>query len=79
MSAVKVKAGSFGIRPERFAAVRLTLAILLPWLALGLKALLWPWIQPFVCLEIPMRRTDGQIPWMRIHSRPRRMPGDWVL
>ncbi len=26
-------------------------------------------------MEVPMRRTDGQVRWMRLHSRPQRMPG----
>lgn len=30
-------------------------------------------------MEIPMRRPDGQMRWMRMHSRPRRMPGGRVL
>ena len=26
-------------------------------------------------MEVPMRRTDGQVRWMRLHSRPTRVPG----
>ena len=29
--------------------------------------------------EIPMRRPDGQLRWMRLHSRPRRMPDGRVV
>jgi PAS domain S-box-containing protein len=30
-------------------------------------------------MEVPMRRPDGQVRWMRLHSRPRRMPGGRVV
>jgi PAS domain S-box-containing protein len=26
-------------------------------------------------MEVPMRRPDGQVRWMQLHSRPRRLPG----
>jgi PAS domain S-box-containing protein len=30
-------------------------------------------------MEIPMRRPDGEVRWMRLHSRPRRMPDGLVV
>lgn len=30
-------------------------------------------------VEIPVRRSDGQIRWMRLHSRPRRLPDGCVV
>lgn len=30
-------------------------------------------------MEVPMRLNDGQIRWMRLHSRPRRMPGGRII
>ncbi len=30
-------------------------------------------------MEVPMRRPDGQMRWMRLHSRPRRMPDGRVV
>jgi PAS domain S-box-containing protein len=30
-------------------------------------------------MEVPMRRPDGEVRWMRLHSRPRRMPGGRVI
>ena len=30
-------------------------------------------------MDVPMRRTDGQLRWMRLHSRPRRMPNGRVV
>lgn len=30
-------------------------------------------------MEVPMRRPDGQLRWMRLHSRPRRMPDGRIV
>ena len=30
-------------------------------------------------MDVPMRSTDGQLRWMRLHSRPRRMPNGRVV
>jgi PAS domain S-box-containing protein len=30
-------------------------------------------------MEVPMRRPDGQVRWMRLHSRPRRMPDGRII
>jgi PAS domain S-box-containing protein len=30
-------------------------------------------------MELPMRRPDGEVRWMRLHSRPRRLPDGRVL
>jgi PAS domain S-box-containing protein len=30
-------------------------------------------------MEVPMRKPDGQLRWMRLHSRPRRLPDGRVL
>jgi|GEM_PF-1072647 PAS domain S-box-containing protein len=30
-------------------------------------------------MDVPMRRADGQLRWMRLHSRPRRMPNGQVV
>jgi PAS domain S-box-containing protein len=30
-------------------------------------------------MEVPMHRPDGQVRWMRLHSRPRRMPDGHVV
>ena len=30
-------------------------------------------------MEVPMRRADGQVRWMRLHSRPRRMPDGRIV
>jgi signal transduction histidine kinase len=30
-------------------------------------------------MEVPMRRADGEIRWMRLHSRPRRLPDGLVV
>ncbi|GFO68755.1 hypothetical protein GMLC_23340 [Geomonas limicola] len=30
-------------------------------------------------MEVPMRRSDGELRWMRLHSRPRRLPDGQVV
>ncbi len=30
-------------------------------------------------MEVPMRRPDGQVRWMQLHSRPRRMPDGRII